>query len=193
MVNHFARFALRPVPWIDAEVLKARFLELSAKAHPDKAADKVQAEAEFKELNEAYTVLRNPRTRLLHLLELHGVGKQEHVQAVPAEVMKFFAEIAAVTQQAEAIIKQKAVANSPMLKVQMMEQGLEVIDRMQGVQGRLRSTITEIEQRLEAAAETWPDQPDSSSLQALSTAAAALGFLERWSAQLQERIGALTF
>lgn len=193
MVNHFARFGFAPRPWIDPELLKERFLDLSATTHPDKASDKSSAETQFKEINEAYNVLRNSRSRLLYLLELHGLPKQEHVQNVPPEVMQFFSSVAAITQQADQLIKHKTAATSPMLKVQFMDQGLDQIDRMQELQRNLASAISAIETRLKAASESWSESPAPAILQELATSAAALGFLERWSAQLHERIAALTF
>lgn len=195
MVNHFARIGLAPSPWLDAEKLKERFLELSATAHPDKAAAaaKAGAEQQFRELNEAFNVLRNSRARLLHLLEICGVAKQEHVQSVPAAALEFFAEIAAVTKEADVLIKEKAAASSPMLKVQLMEKGLERIETMQGLQEKLRRKISEIEERLKRAGQEWRQPPKPEALLMLAESAAALGFFEKWNAQLQERIGTLTF
>ena len=195
MVNHFARFGFAPSPWMDAEELKERFLELSATAHPDKAAaaDKVGAEQEFRELNEAFNVLRHSRARLLHLLEVCGVAKQEHVQNVPAAALEFFAEVAAITKQADALIKEKAAAGSPMLKVQLMEKGLEQIEAMQELQEKLRGKIAGIEETLKQASQEWPRSPEPAAIKMLGEAAAALGFFEKWNAQLQERIGTLTF
>jgi curved DNA-binding protein CbpA len=193
MSNHFARFGLTPSPWIDPELLKQRFLELSAAHHPDKATDKVAAEQEFQAVNQAYNILRNSRARLLHLLELHGRAKQEHVQNVPAEVMPFFMEVAAVTQRADALIKQKSAATSPMLKVQLMDQALNKTETIQNLQAKLRASINQIEGQLKLAANNFPATASASALDQLSHFAAALGFLERWSTQLQERIGALTF
>lgn len=193
MSNHFARFGLTPSPWVGIDLLKQRFLELSAAHHPDKATDKNRAEQEFQAINQSYNILRNSRARLLHLLELHGRPKQEHVQNVPAEVMPFFMEVAHVTQRADALIKQKSAATSPMLKVQLMDQALNQTENIQSLQAKLRTSINQIEAQLKLTADNFPAVPTPPTLNQLAQAAAALGFLERWSTQLQERIGALTF
>jgi DnaJ-domain-containing protein 1 len=192
-MHHFARFGLEPKPWIDPEILKQKFLELSAETHPDKASakDKLDAEQNFSKINEAYNTLRNVRTRLLHLLEISGGSKQEHVQDVPSDALKFFPEVAAATKKADALGKEKAAAHSPMLKVQLMDRTLAEIEAMQELQERLRARLSEIEQQVKTM--EWSAAPPEGAVKNVREAAAALGYLERWNAQLQERIGALTF
>jgi len=190
-MNHFARFGLEPKPWINTELLQQRFLEFSAEAHPDKNTEKAEAERESQELNAAYNVLRNTRTRLLHLLEIAGAPKQDHVQNVPAEALESFATVAAATKGADALIKEKTATTSPMLKVQLMERALHEIDATQQLQEKLRTRIAASENRLKAMG--WSSPPSDGELKVARETAATLGFLERWNAQLQDRIGALTF
>jgi len=194
-MNHFTRFGSEPRPWIDSEQLKKKFLQLSAEIHPDKAqpGQKTPSEQHFQELNESYNALRNTRARLLHLMELSGLPKQQHVQNVPAAAIELFPVIAAATKQADALIREKAVAGSPMLKVQWMERGLIEIESLQEKQGRIIEKIREIENSLKVLDSNWSPPPSAATLKHLQEAAAALGFLERWNAQLQERIGTLTF
>ena len=195
MPNHFARFGLEPRPWVDPESLKQRFLELSGETHPDKAApeEKANFEKNFQQLNEAYQILRVTRSRLLHLLELSGLPKQEHVQNVPADALEFFAQVAAVTRDADNLIKEKSATTSPMLMVQLMERALNQVTIIQSLQEGLRARTTEIEDRLKTLSASWSQPPTDVALKLLKEAAAALGFLDRWTAQLQERIGSLTF
>ena len=80
-----------------------------------------------------------------------------------------------------------------MLKVQLMDAGLEQIEQIQALQSRIRAVIATIEDRLSTISVNWPEYPEPPLLKELGTAASALGFLDRWSSQLQERIGALTF
>lgn len=194
-MNHFARFGLEPRPWIDLEGLKEKFLKLSAETHPDKAAaaEKASSERDFQKLNESYNVLRNTRARLLHLMELSGLPKPEQVQDVPAAAMELFPVIASATKRAEALIREKAAAGSPMLKVQLMERGLQEVETLQELQGRITESIRAIEESLQALDASWSLPASAPMLKRVQEAAAALGFLERWNSQLQERIGALTF
>ena len=195
MANHFARFGFEPRPWLDEEILKTRYLELSAQTHPDKSSvdNRPASESDFKALNEAFNTLRNTRSRLLHLLEIGGLAKHEHVQNVPPDALEFFTIIARTTQDTDTLLKEKAAANSPMLKVQLMDRTLEQIDAMQSLQEKLRQKIAAIEEWLKGVSVEWQQEPDGETIALLAQSAAALGFLEKWHAQLQERIAALTF
>jgi curved DNA-binding protein CbpA len=175
------------LPWLDPEDLKQRFLARSASAHPDKsAADKKAAEAEFQHLNEAYNVLRHPRSRLLHLLDLAGLPPPSHAQAIPRAALELFEPIANVTRRADALLKEKAAASSPMLKVQFFAKALDCVDELQRLQTEARQRMSRIEEELRKKGASL-DAP------ALQQAAAAFGFFERWRAQLEERSTSLSF
>ena len=195
MENHFARLGFEPRPWLDPDLLKSRFLELSATAHPDKAAaeNKSASEREFQALNTAYNTLRNTRTRLLHLLAICGAQKSQHVQNVPPAALQYFNTVAEATNRADALIKRKSAATSPMLKVQLMEEALPQIDALQSLQQKLQQHITAIEETLKQTTNTWREPPTPALLTQLAESAAALGFFERWTAQLHDRTAVLTF
>jgi DnaJ-domain-containing protein 1 len=192
-MNHFERFGLEPRPWIDLEILKEKFLQFSAAVHPDKAdpAGKHSSERQFQELNESYNILRNTRARLLHLLELSGAPKQEHVQNVPSDTLELFPAIASATNRADTLLREKTAIDSPMLKVQVMERAMEQIEALQEVQAQIAERIRSIEASLRNL--PWSTAPSADAQLQVRGAAAALGFFERWNAQLQDRIGALTF
>ena len=166
-----------------------RFLALSAELHPDKAKPGVPgAETEFQTINEGYNVLRQTRARLLHLLEIEGAAKPSHVEALPPTALDLFAPMASVTKRADLLLKEKPAANSPMLKVQFFQKAMECVDALQETQAMVQKRIAEIESDIQRLGTNW-----KGSLAVLQQAAAALGFLERWNAQLHERSAALTF
>ncbi len=190
-MDHFATLELPRSVWIDPEALKERFLQLSSKVHPDKAPDgdeRKRAEAAFKELNESFGILRNTRTRILHLLELEGTPRPKHVQNVPAAALEFFGLVAEITRRADEILKQKIAAVSPMMKVQAFEKGLELTDEIQQLQNRIVQKIAALESELKN-----PDleKLSSENIRALQNISAAIGFLDRWRGQLQERLAGL--
>jgi len=198
MTDPFALFDERPQPHLDAELLKAKFLACSAECHPDKAAtpeDRAPAEQEFAALNAAYTLLRQPRTRLLHLLKLSGNKPDPRVQSVPAEVAEMFPAIAAALSETDALLRQKAAAASPMLKVQLLEPALGQTAKIQELQGLVAARLRAIDARLEKVNPAWlgTEPPSQAALDELKQAAAALAFLERWAAQLNEKLAALAF
>src|SRR5438445_2111306 len=98
MTDYFALLDEPRRPWLDPEVLKARFLALTAEVHPDRVhgateTEKRTANQRYADLNAAYNCLREPKERLLHLLELERGKKPEEVQKIPAGMMDLFAEI----------------------------------------------------------------------------------------------------
>lgn len=195
MADYFAILGQPRRPALDADQLKQEFLRLSAELHPDKASpeNRAAAEKDFRELNAAYNCLRETRPRLLHLLELEGVPAAPHVQSAPADVMEFFAPVAGLTRGVDEFLRRKRNAGSPMLQAQLFEEGLDWTDRIQALQARLRRQITFLEEELDRDREDKKDEPGPISLDRLGQIAAILGFYERWSAQLQERLTALSF
>lgn len=194
--DHFARMGFAPRPWLEPEALQERFCALSSSTHPDKAAEPLRQEAgaRFAELNLAWQTLRQPRARILHLLELLGLEKPAHIQNVPEPIAALFATVAQTTHEADQLLRQKEAATaSPMLKVAFFERALLESDKIQQTQSALRARLLGVEQDLRQISQGWPEQgqPPSQTLARLQSAAAELGFLDRWSAQLAERLGAL--
>lgn len=195
-VNHFDLFGVKPRPWLEPELLKERFLAFSAELHPDKELDpssKARAEQRFAALNEAYNVLRQSRTRILHLASMAGVPVQGHVQTVPEDLIVLFAPIAELTKTADELVRQRQAASSPMLKVQLFEKGLEITDKLQELQGQLAERIRRVESEIQDLDRSWVAGERSSIIPRLQAAASRLGFAERWQAQLQQRVAALAF
>lgn len=64
---------------IDSRRLRKEFLQLQAKAHPDRhqGADKARAEGASARINEAYKTLQNPLLRAQYLLSLRGIDVAE--------------------------------------------------------------------------------------------------------------------
>jgi curved DNA-binding protein CbpA len=194
--NHFSAFGLEPRPWVDPEWLKQQFLALSAHLHPDKETDpaaKSAAEQGFSALNESYLVLRQSRTRLLHLLALLGAPAQPHVQAVPGDLADFFKPIAELTRQADELARQRQAASSPMLKVQLFEKGLELTGALQDLQAKLSERMEQAEGEIRRLDAAWDQGERAYLAPQLQAAAARFGFVERWQAQLQQRVAALAF
>ncbi|KAL8687306.1 MAG: hypothetical protein Q9218_006481 [Villophora microphyllina] len=73
---------------INPSILRREFLQLQARAHPDRhqGADKVKAEAASARINDAYRTLLNPLARARYLLSLQGVemGEDESIAGSPS-------------------------------------------------------------------------------------------------------------
>ena len=76
--SHFDLFGLAPAFDLDVARLDAAYRELQSRVHPDKFATASDAERRAAmqwsvRANEAYTALKDPLKRAMHLLELRGV------------------------------------------------------------------------------------------------------------------------
>src|SRR5208282_1854520 len=66
----------------DADIKRA-YRSLARKYHPDVATDKVAAESQFKEINEAYSVLSDPQKRQLYDTYGHAAVNGAHQPGGP--------------------------------------------------------------------------------------------------------------
>jgi len=201
----FALLGVPRRPSIDEDVLKARFLELSAVAHPDRthdadAEEKQRANESFAEMNAAYTCLREPKSRLAHLFELETGARAKEVEQVLPEAMELFIEVGGLCRKVDAFLAERARINSPLLKVEMFERAQEWTEQLQALQRKLNSRRDGLMAELRAMNSAWetapakgPGHQSSLPLRRLEEAAREFSYLGRWSAQVQERIVQLAF
>jgi molecular chaperone HscB len=77
-MNAFTLFGLEPSFSVDTTDLQKRYRELQATHHPDRFvsasdADKRAAMEQTTQINEAYTALKDPVSRAMHMLSLNGI------------------------------------------------------------------------------------------------------------------------
>lgn len=201
MTDAFALLSEPRRPWLDAEALKARFLPLSAEVHPDRVhsaseAEKAAANTRYAELNAAYNTLREPRDRLLHLLELEAGGKPKDVQRIPPGTMDLFVEVGQTCRDTDEFLKQKSTSESPMVKLRLMQEGLDWLDRLQALQGRVNAKRDELVTELRQMNAVWeaappvgaPERVAALPLERLEQVYRAMSYVARWTEQIQERI-----
>ena len=112
-MDNFALLGQPRQPWLDPDSLKAAFLEISARRIPTAfqrrpRAEQAAATGRYAELNAAYNCLREPKQRLLHLLELESGAPPANVQDIPPGTMDLFMEIGQVCREADGILAAKA-------------------------------------------------------------------------------------
>ena len=122
MADYFALLAEPRRPWLDPELLKAKFHALTASVHPDRVhrgteSEKQAANQRYAELNAAYHCLLEPKDRLRHLLELERGDRVEEVQQISSGTMDLFMEISDLCREADAFLAETASVTSPLLKV----------------------------------------------------------------------------
>ncbi len=201
MTDAFAILSEPRRPWLDADVLKARFLPLATAVHPDRVhaaseAEKAAAAERYAALNSAFNILREPRERLLHLLELEAGAKPGDIQRIPPGTMDLFVEVGQTCRDADAFLAKKSTATSPMLKLRLMQEGLEWADTLQGLQNRVNARRDELTAELRAMNAAWDAAPPVGSLdrasalplERLEQIYRAVSYVARWTEQLSERV-----
>jgi DnaJ-domain-containing protein 1 len=198
MTDYFALFGEPRRPWMDLDQLKAKFLALTAEAHPDKVhaaapADRALANRRFAELNSAFNCLREPKERLRHLLELELGTLPKEVHEIPSNLADLFTEIARLQREVNGFLAEANRVQSPLLRVQMFERGQEWMDRLRAVQTRLGERHAGLVQELQALDAEWV-RSDSDPvqlgalLQRVEQIHQRLSFYTRWNAQIQESL-----
>ncbi len=92
-IDFFTLFGIAPQFTQDNIVLKARYLELQQKMHPDNFVNALANEKQLANqyaaiVNEAYQVLKCPLQRAIYLLKLNGVDTQSETDTqMPAEFL----------------------------------------------------------------------------------------------------------
>jgi curved DNA-binding protein CbpA len=195
MTDYFALLQEQRRPWIEPELLKKKFLALSAEVHPDRVhgaeeSVKCAAQERYAELNAAYNRLRDPKERLAHLLELETGAKPAQVQNVPSDLMNAFMEITNLCRGADAFLGERNVTTSPLLRLQLFERGQEWTEKLMAMQGKINFWREDLMARLKELDGEWERKAAERKglLQLLGKNCQLLGYLGRWSAQIQERI-----
>ncbi len=191
MADYFELLGAPRRPWLDPEVLKNKFLQLSAEVHPDRvhggsAEAKRQAQNTYIELNTAYQTLRAPKDRLAHLLELESGHKPAAIQTAPGELMDLFLEIGNRCREADKFIQGRGAVTSPLLRVGLFENGQHISETLRSLQKIVRHHSEAEEKRLAELNQSW--ESGERDLDNLEKSYRTFSYLTRWSEQLQERL-----
>jgi DnaJ-domain-containing protein 1 len=205
-MDNFALLDQPRQPWLDPAVLKAAFLEQSARLHPDRvqaaqAEEQAAATGRFAELNAAYNCLREPKERLLHLLELESGAPPANVQSVPEDTMDLCMETGLVCRQTDQFLAAKGRAASPLARAQMFEQTLAWTARLQALQERIQLRRDQLLAELRAMNDAWISAPPAPSparaealpLRRLEEMGRTFSYNARCGGQIQERLAQLSF
>jgi curved DNA-binding protein CbpA len=201
MTDYFALLNEPRRPWLDADLLKQKFLALSANAHPDRIhsaseADRTDATKRFTELNAAYNCLAEPKLRLLHLLELELGAKPKDIQQIPTALADLFAEVANSCRSADGFLVEKSKVTSPLLQVQLFERGQDWVEKLNLLQRKLNELREKLMVELKSLDALWTSADAVSRreiLPKLEELYRLFGYFNRWNNQIQERVVQLSF
>lgn len=205
MTDAFALLGFPRRPWLDPDALKARFHEVSAPLHPDRfhsgtSGERELAQQQFADLSAAFHTLKEPRERLIHLLELESGQRPRDIQKIPPGTMDLFVDIGQACRAADEFLRDRPEAPSPMLKLKQLQQSLEWNDRLTELQNRVNARNTELTTELRELNAVWdsvqfaPGDPSRASalpLERLEQLYRAMSYVGRWTEQLRERLAQL--
>jgi curved DNA-binding protein CbpA len=188
-------------PWLDQQTLKSKYLELSAKAHPDRLHqappdEKAAANQKFAALNTAFQCLSQPKLRLRHLLALEMGRQPSPIEQLPSEWMDYYFTIAQQCREADRFLADNKDASSPLLQVQKFESSMVWSERLGDLRQKLDRDRAALLDELAALNRFWEAAPEISSVDRLKTLPLArleqiyrtLSYLERWLEQIQQRL-----
>jgi DnaJ-domain-containing protein 1 len=201
MTDHFALLNEPRRPWLDADLLKQKFLALASDAHPDRVHDaseseKAEVTQRYTQLNAAYNCLAEPKLRLLHLLELELGAKPKDIQQIPTALADLFAEVANSCRSADGFLAEKAKATSPLVQVQLFERGQDWVEKLNGLQRKLNELREKLKCELKSLDARWISSDAVSRreiLPKLEELYRLFGYFNRWNNQIQERVVQLSF
>lgn len=195
MIDYFALLKEPRRPWLEPDALKVKFLALAAEAHPDKQlvesnVEKLAASRYYAELNAAYHCLVNPKSRLLHLLELEQGAKPRDIQQIPDALADVFAEVAATCRNTDKFLNEKNKVTSPLLQVQQFERSREWVERLRALQTRLTGLYDKLVKQMIQLDASWVSSAGNRTalLNQLEDLYRLFGYFNRWNSQVQERI-----
>jgi len=196
MTDNFALLNESRRPWLDADLLKQKFLALSANLHPDRihsasGSDKTTATKKFTELNAAFNCLVEPKSRLLHLLELELGTKPKDIQTIPTALADLFADVSTVCRNADGFLNEKNKVTSPLLQVQLFERGQDWVEKLNALQRKLNELRDKLADALKSFDMQWGSANAASRreiLPKLEELYRLFGYFNRWNGQIQERI-----
>lgn len=200
MTDYFALLNEPRRPWLDAELLKEKFLSLSAASHPDRVhnlgeTERTAAQERYTELNAAYNCLRDPKERVQHLVHLELGAAPANTQRIPSELMDLSLEVGKACREADAFLAEKVKITSPLLQVTFFERGHEYADKLQVLRQQIDTFSGRLIEELQRVDGEWISSMDAHKtlLPRLEELSRLLGYFARWTGQLQERVVRLSF
>jgi ABC-type transporter Mla subunit MlaD len=201
MTDNFALLNEPRRPWLDADLLKQKFLALASDAHPDRVhgageSEKAEVTQRYTQLNAAFNCLAEPKLRLLHLLELELGAKPKDIQQIPAALADLFAEVANSCRSADGFLAEKAKATSPLVQVQLFERGQDWVEKLNGLQRKLNELREKLNGELKSLDAQWVSADAAARreiLPKLEELYRLFGYFNRWNNQIQERVVQLSF
>ena len=190
MPDYFALLGEARRPDLDPERVKDTFHRLSREQHPDASAGSGAADGGegFARLNQAQATLRDPRTRLRHLLELeYPEVRVAGPSVVPPALADLFAPVLTLLRDIDALLAKKAAAPSALAKALLARQEYSLREAAESRLEKLDALHAAALVELRAFDAAWEPRPPDAAVR-LVDFHGRFAYLARWTEQLRERL-----
>ena len=184
MPDHFATLAQPRRPWLDPEALRESFQRAAAQHHPDAAGG---GEERFAALNAAHTILREPATRLRHLLALEAPALLTRAAPIPPALADLFMQLAGHRRALDGFLQKHAAAASPLARALLAAEKTTLHRAHETALAQLDAFHETALAELRALDAAWAAH-DPAAVENLASLQARFAFLTKWSAQLREDV-----
>jgi hypothetical protein len=193
MKDYFAILGVDRRPWLDVAVLKGVFHRLAAESHPDAlgSGGAGGGQADFVELNLAHRVLRDPVSRLGHLLELEGVDPAGGDTAVDGEIGTLFMEVGALGREVRGHLGRRNAASTGLERALLASESASLVERMEGLGAAVEKCWGAAETVLRELDAGWVRMRGGETLGGLVLLRRRLAVLARWREQIGEFVFSL--
>ena len=190
MTDYFALLGEPRRPEVDPERVKDTFHRLSREQHPDAVASGGEGEGsdDFARLNQAQATLRDPKTRLRHLLELEYPGARvAGPSVVPPALADLFAPVLTLLRDADALLAKKAAAPSTLAKALLARPEFALREAAESLLEKLDALHAATREELRTFDAAWEPRPPDAAAR-LVDLQGRFAYLSRWTEQLHERL-----
>jgi curved DNA-binding protein CbpA len=185
MIDHFALLEQPRRPWLDEEELKRNYLEKARSAHPDAQKPGESDSLSSSAINEAYEVLRDPKKRLRHFLELEGVQFETGHREIPEELMALFPGTTENSQKAKQLLEKATGTSSALGKSLLQPELLAMRGDLKAALAILSASYEASLSEIRGVSATWNRKPEQ--LVLLQNTLTKMTYLQRWITELEEK------
>jgi curved DNA-binding protein CbpA len=185
MSDHFAALQQPRRPWLEAETLKECFHRASAEWHPDVAGS--GDAARFAAASAAYSVLRDPGSRLRHLLELEAPEQFARPQVIPPELADLFMRLAEFRQVLDTFQKKERAAAPGLARALLAADRQALFRRANALHADLEAAHALALAQLRVLDADWVSRA-ADAAERLAALLQHFAYLSKWRAQLGESL-----
>jgi curved DNA-binding protein CbpA len=175
VTDHFAVLGLARRPLLAEAELKDAYFRLAAEAHPD---SKDGNDERFREVQEAFSALSEPASRLRHLMELRGFEVGKSAPPLP----ELFMEVGSAIQSAKDVVNRRERAMQPLMKALVAKDAIGSGAKLNGAAAKVAGALKDAHSTLSVLDGRWPEVEASE----LAVLASRFTYLQKWEGELSE-------